>query len=497
MPEGKGLNLKSSWSNFNGGRTITVPAASPTLPMETIAEVVLPIRTNTRAIVPLMPSLTAKSLDVESVRRQGIGLTWKAATGIDMLVGLRAYAGNDPTDPRVNDDGPTPDDYRIDFIDVSDDADPSGWQLGQTRTVSLTQWQHQGLPTAAGRIYRLFPINGNVFGLPDIKAATVDPANVANPDQVLNLRQTAKTTTSITMGWGSLSSATEYDLYYAPVAEGGGAPLSGAWKVLKAGVTETSYMDSMELNPGDKRWYRIVAKNGAVVVPGTGGAEALGETDEAGEPGTPVGLVAEVAKDSSFTATTDRGVLLLWDQPIDEGKDPETSYRVQRMVNGGAWETVLEDTNNLDNQTALSTHYNDEEEPAMDEMRAYRVAALSGNGLGPWSNVAYIPATGVHGMAELGEASGLTGAVGSDTGTIELSWTAGDNADVHFVFGIRTPSYDFGSLVWERADASDSHIVDMMDRPSGSYMFLVIAGQTDDAGDTTWGGWTPGTVEYP
>ena len=32
---------------------------------------------------------------------------------------------------------------------------------------------------------------------------------------------------------------------------------------------------------------------------------------------------------------------------------------------------------------------------------------------------------------------------------IKLTWTAGDNADVHFVFGIQTPSYDVGSLVWE------------------------------------------------
>ena len=432
MPADKGLNLKSAWANFNGGRAIIVPAASPTLPVDTTVEPNLPVRTNPAAIVPLMPALTAKSLDVESVRRQGIGLTWKAAVGIDMLVGPRDDDDN-PETARVNDDGPSPSDYRIDFIDVSDDADISGWQLGQTRTVSLSQWQHQGLPSDAGRIYRLFPINGNVFGLADIAGATVGPANVANPDQVLNLRQTAKTTTSITMGWGSLSSATAYDLYYAPVPENGSAPASNAWILLKAGLTETSYMDSMELNPGDKRWYRIVAKNGANVVPGTGGGEALGATDEAGSPGTPIGLVAEVAKDSSFTATTDRGVLLLWDQPIDVGKDPETSYRVQRMVNGGAWETILEDTKSLDNQTPLSTHYNDEEEPEMDEMRAYRVAALSGSGAGAWSNTAYIPAQ-MHAASVLGDASDLMATPNAD-GSIALEWIPAPNATHNFVYG--------------------------------------------------------------
>ena len=95
----------------------------------------------------------------------------------------------------------------------------------------------------------------------------------------------------------------------------------------------------------------------------------------------------------------------------------------------------------------------------------------------------------------LGNAMGLVGAVGSESNTIALTWTVGDNADIHWVFGIHT-SYDIASLVWEAADASDSHTVDMTGKPRGSYTFFVIAGQTDDAGDTEWSAWTPGTVTY-
>ena len=95
----------------------------------------------------------------------------------------------------------------------------------------------------------------------------------------------------------------------------------------------------------------------------------------------------------------------------------------------------------------------------------------------------------------LGNAMGLVGAIGSESNTIELTWTVGDNADIHWVFGIHT-SNDIDSLIWTKADASDSHAVDMTGKPRGSYTFFVIAGQTDDAGDTKWSDWTPGTVTY-
>ena len=459
-----GRDLTSGWVYFNGSRSVDVPLL-PVLPANAGDPV-----TN----VPLEPDLETADIDAKAVEDQGIRLTWS---------------------PHL--DGPQPDDYLIHFAEMPAAADPAvlQWMSGQQFTVVNDNWEHEGLKENITWYYRVFPINGNVYGPPGFENENVSTANVAVPDQVIGLTATGISTTEIRLTWGAPTGATKYDVYMAEVSEVAetlGLPIvtgTGGWSKIASDITEITYTHE-GLLPGDQRWYRVVAKAEGAAVSGADGAETLGQTQEAGEPGVPIGLVAEVAKDSSFTSSSDRGVLLLWNQPNEAGKDPHTSYTVQRMINDGGWETLSDDTE------SVYTHYSDEQEPAdADEQRAYRVAALSGSGDGLWSNVAYIPAK--TGMAELGEASGLTGAVGSDTGTIELTWTAGDNADVHFVFGIQTPSYDFGSFVWERADASDSHIVDMMGKPSGSYMFLVIAGQTDDAGDTTWGGWTPGTVEYP
>ena len=129
----------------------------------------------------------------------------------------------------------------------------------------------------------------------------------------------------------------------------------------------------------------------------------------------------------------------------------------------------------------------------------YRVAAIGADGVvGEWAEVRFPADTSHMEPPALGNAMGLMAGPtdDNDPGLIKLTWTAGENANVHFVFGIQTPSYNVGSLVWERADASDSHTLDMMGKPSGSYMFFVIAGQTDDAGDTEWSAWTPGTVTY-
>lgn len=493
----KGLNLESGWVNFNrspsaGLGYVTIPVPNP-VDVEGVDD--------DGTEIPLMPALTAKALAADAVKDQGIGLTWKPSVGTtDTRVGFQDHDndGDDAQDvsPEQNDDGPTPSDYRI---DVSKDG--VKWERGQTRTVSLRKWDHEDLKSTDVRFYRLFPINHGQFGQADIAAAKARKAVIASPDTALNLRQESATTTSITMEWDNISAAAKYDLSYAKVDEDNN-DLPGTWVSLKSGITDTSYTDTKDLLPGQSRWYRVVALDDeGDPVPGADGAEALGETEDAGEPGTPVGLVAQEAFDSSLTNSDDRGVLLLWDQPTESGKDPHTSYTVERKLDDGAWETLVTDTANLEDQTALSTHFHDEDELSSDEQRAYRVAALSGSGVGPWSNVSYYPP--MAGMAMPGMPGNAMSLMAgppddNDPAAIKLTWDAGANATTHTVAGVlrnADGTFDTSTAIW-MTDVTSPLIVEMDDRPEGTYIFGVVAGLIDGT-DREWSDWARATVAYP
>ena len=426
-----GRNLESDWVMFNqspraGTGYIEVPAKMPTDP---------------KLRIPLQPTLMAKALDAAAVMDQGIGLTWMPSDGDDDMVGTNDNGTPNDASDDFKDDGPTPADYRI---DVSEDG--VKWMMGQTRTVSLRKWDHEGLKSMDVRYYRLFPINGGQFGQAYVAGARAKAAVVASPDQALNLRQTGKTTTSITMSWNSVSAAEKYNLYYAMADEND--IMTGGWMSLKMGLTGTSYTDSKSLIPGASRWYRLVAMgDNDMAVPGADGAEALGMTDEAGEPGMPVGLVAQQAFDTSLTGNDERGVLLLWAQPTDMGKDPTTSYMVQRIVDDGEWETLAEDTADLDDQTPLSTHYHDESEPAENEERAYRVAARSGSGAGAWSNTSYHPA--MKGADTLTEPTNVM-AMSDMAGELSMTWEGAANADLYVLIAV-----DLDPISWETAVITD------------------------------------------
>ena len=507
-PMDKGLNLKSAWANFNGGRSLDVPPASRMV-TEGASGGGFTVPTTT----PLLPDLTAEALDTDRVQEQGIRLTWTASAGTDMVVGLNNQDTN-PSTPNVNDDGPTPSDFRIDYADMAGATCgaegsvqcPLSWQRGQTRTVTLNGWDNEGLEAGTTRYYRLFPINGNVFGEAAIAGEIVAVANIANPDQVLNLRQTGKTTTSITMGWDALPGADGYEVSHAMANESDGVAVAtgpGSWSTPKK-VTDTSYTH-MGLLPGTQRWYRVVALSGKAVVPGTAGNEALGMTEEAGQPGTPIGLVAESAADSSYLSSNDRGVLLLWDRPDDTGKDPTTSYRVEWKSDtqtNDAWEALVDDTSLLERQTAKSTHYHHETpEVADDEQRAYRVRALSGSGAGMPSNESYYPP--MAGMAELGMPGNAMSLMAgspddSDPAAIKLTWEAGANATTHTVAGVlrnADGTFDTSTAIW-MTDVTSPLKVEMDDRPEGTYIFGVVAGLIDGT-DREWSDWARATVAYP
>ena len=95
----------------------------------------------------------------------------------------------------------------------------------------------------------------------------------------------------------------------------------------------------------------------------------------------------------------------------------------------------------------------------------------------------------------LGDASGLMAAAGADAGMVELTWTPGPNATMHFVAGVKQSDLDAGtandSLIWTAADNPGSHTVTGLD--SGEvYLFVVIAGDADG-----WGAWTTAQMVTP
>jgi hypothetical protein len=123
----------------------------------------------------------------------------------------------------------------------------------------------------------------------------------------------------------------------------------------------------------------------------------------------------------------------------------------------------------------------------------YRVAAMNAVGLGAWSYK--VMATTLATDTMLGNAMDLMMVeTDTDPGTIELTWTAGANANVYRVAGARRNddgSFDLTDQVWElvEGDMQNSFTVDgnALNLSPGTYLFAVIAGQRDDSGQTTWG----------
>ena len=432
-PAGSGRDLTSGWMYFNSRRSVDVPLL-PVLPANA---------GDPTTDVPLAPTLETEDIDAKRVEDQGVRLTWSPHLGQD---GERGLHDADTTDlvPAVNDDGPQASDYLIHIAKApaAGATDQSlQWMSGQPDTVVIDSWEHEGLDENITWYYRLFPINGNVYGVPGFVNEDVAVANVAAPDQVIDLTATGISTTQIRLTWRAPTGADKYDVYVASVDEDNdGLPATtgtGAWSKIASDITETTYTHG-KLLPGDERWYRVVAKAEGQAVSGADGAETIGQTLDAGEPGMPIGLVAEVAKDSSFIAASDRGVLLLWNQPNEAGKDPHTSYTVQRMINDGEWETLSDDTE------SVYTHYSDEQEPEdADEQRAYRVAALSGSGAGDWSNVAYIPAKTAEPVAEdVGPATGVTTGPFNEGGVIQVNWDAAPNATGYIIYAVNVDELD-------------------------------------------------------
>ena len=464
-PTESGLDKMSSWSRRSN--RITVPLS------------------DTQNRVPLAPTLTAEDLVVETRREQGIGLTWTFDTSADTT------------------DLNTPSNYRIDRS-----KDGLTWSVAQRDTVTLKQWNDKGsggLTEGVPWHYRLFPLNGSTYGQADYDMRDVRAADIPASSLVFSLTAAGISQTAIKLDWTKPAAVHDgFDIYVATLGSDGLPPITGAEgayeELTSVAGNVTTYMHDKGLGPEQSRWYRAVATYKGDPI--ADGPEAIGTTLPAGNPdtgdgatGTPVDLTTEEAKDSSFTLARDRGVLLLWNAPVEKGKFPHDVYTVQRKVNDGDWETIEEYTD------SDATHYTDEEEPAEDEQRAYRVRSRSVKGQSDWSNVADYPP--MASMAELGMPGNTMSLMAgspddNDPGAIKLTWEAGANATTHTVAGVlrnADGTFDTSAAIW-MTDVASPLEVEMGDRPAGTYIFGVVAGLIDGT-DQEWSDWARATVAYP
>ena len=247
----------------------------------------------------------------------------------------------------------------------------------------------------------------------------------------------------------------------------------------------TSFTDPSEPGENEVREYRVGARGSAAVEPNYTDPIMYPASHSAHVPGAPTGVTA--------TAMSATHITVAWTTPTDNRGSAVTGYTLQRAY------MMADDTMSEWMDVTVANMGMDMMHVDMGLMSGttyyYRVLAMNAAGNSEWSDGMAMAMTEEAADATLGDAMGLVGEVGSEGSTIELTWTVGDNADIHWVFGIHT-SNDIDSLIWTKADASDSHTVDMTGKPRGSYTFFVIAGQTDDAGDAKWSDWTPGAVTY-
>ena len=315
------------------------------------------------------------------------------------------------------------------------------------------------------------------------------------------------------------------------------------------GNVRTIYTDT-SLTAGTARTYRVRSQNepeAGVLVASEESDNAMATTDDAMVPGAPT---------ASATADSDTQITVSWTAPADNGGADITSYIAERAYGGSFFDhadadgDVFTDAQTwwdglgceamveavMDSGTADDTNpyckmyadLGDAEEMEVERVFGvryvvhtdlanlsitdsdlmpvteymYRVKAVNTAGAGMWSNIATATTTATD--TALGDAMGLTSGPteDNDPGSIKLSWTAGANANIHWIAVVRMDAngdFDVDNSIWTQASAQDSHTVDMEGGGliPGEYLAMVIAGMNDStAGTTQWSIWQSTTFTY-
>ena len=309
----------------------------------------------------------------------------------------------DPKGETGADDPPSIGGYRI---DVSDNGE-SWKQLIRNTRRTATEYNYND-PDLMRRHYRIFAWHGQYLGPAQamVVVSELESGEQGIPGYVTGLTATPNGPTQIDLSWTKPTNEgnapiTQYiirgvlevsDGFVAfPETVVAAADDSG---LLYATSKTTSYSHD-KLSAGQTWKYQVVAVNdngsgGEIATMEGEGTRALvrqATTPQESTPRAPEGLTAEDAKDSNLEGAESRGVLLLWNAPDAPAGAVIDKYVVERKVGmDGDW-VRLEDQ-----PTSTWTDYTDTDEPDADELRGYRVAAVSNNGvMGDWSNTAYYP----------------------------------------------------------------------------------------------------------
>jgi hypothetical protein len=421
-----------------------------------------------------------------------IDLYWNGSTMTDDMVDGYRIQGRIITEGRPLDEA--------DWLTLEDDTGNDN-----------TTWEHMGLGNNSTWEYRVYSLNGttpsDAATTPTAQATTIGPSRTTlvplAPDWHASnpLTDAPPAQEVIVLEWMAAivddgdPAVTGYQIVVSNQRGAARIVLVANTEMLDSDTTpntiETTYSDK-DLMASQTRCYVIKGINSNGV--GLASQERCATTTPGTLPSAPLRVTAAANSASQITVT--------WDAPSDPDGAPVTGYLIERSTDGSSWGPPL-----VANTEDLASDTTDDVIEAtfvdmmvMPEMTYhYRVRAINMVGIGPASsttgddNMATTPETADD--TPPGDASLLTGAVsGTD---INLSWTAGANAQFHRVFGIRENadgSLDYSDYVWEATDATGSATVDMTGKASGTWQFFVIAGRgtSADDSDAVWSAsWSP------
>ena len=240
-------------------------------------------------------------------------------------------------------------------------------------------------------------------------------------------------------------------------------------------LSETSSLDALTAG-------QVHADSVNSAIPARGKTAGAGLPSGDTRPGAPIGLVAETALNVHSQLSTQKGVLLTWDWPAEEGSATIMDYVIQRKIDDGAWTTLN------DGHGTAATDWTDPKLPTATEQFAYQVAAVNTHGTGPWSNMAYYTTTTMTmpdhthppTTAALTAPTGVTATSDTD-GEVTVMWMGGDNADRYFIIALERGSSPL-VIGFERAESGESEATITGLNSDASHLVIVLAlkGTGDD-----------------